>query len=344
MNTKSELVTIVTPCFNGEEYLRRYFCSILSQTYGSIQLIFVDDGSSDATFEIASSFRAAIEERGYSYVLLRQKNSGQAAAINLALSHVAGAYITWIDSDDVMYDTCIERKVSALEHNPDAGFVCSQVNVVDETDLDKIIDVFKRFRTDDPWLFDSLITEQDGYCCNIAYMARTKTLFDAIPLNGIYESRSGQNWQLLLPLAYTSKCTYIEEPLASCVVRKGSHSHSCFSAQQSLQRTYDLEDILCHVISDMHLMPAERTRIESYVGEKYLPQRFRLAVEIGDYPLLGTTKRRLDTLHGKSLYRECLATASRFHCGQYMLKLLDGAYMIKHRLMKLFARSGTKPR
>ena len=173
-------------------------------------------------------------------------------------------------------------------------------------------------------------------------MARTEVLLEAIPRKGIYESRSGQNWQLLLPLAYLSKCTYIEEPLASYIVRKDSHSHSFASAQQSLQRTYDLEDILLHVISDMNLTLEERTRIESYIEEKYLPQRFRLAVEIGDYPLLTKIKRRLDSLHGKTLYRECLAVASGLHCGRYIAELLEKVYTIKKQLMNLFIRNGTK--
>ena len=332
MKQKKPLVSIVTPCFNGEGYLDRYFNCILNQTYPCIQVVFVDDGSTDATYEIAESYREKIEVRGFEFILLHQGGSGQAAAINLALPYVRGEYISWIDSDDIMYADCIERKVSELERARDYGFACSQVNIVDESDLSKVIGTFKRKQIDDPWLFESLLAEQDSYCCNIAYLARTDVLKEVIPQTGIYESRSGQNWQLLLPLAYTSKCLFINEPLASYVVRTSSHSHSIVSPQQRLQRTYDLEDILKNVISGMDLCSEERIRIESFIEAKYLSQRYRLAIELEDSELLYSSEAGLNKHYGRSLYRFCMGFAYRLHLGKAALRVTDTAYSIKRLL------------
>ena len=60
---KYPLVSVITPCYNGEKYLDRYFKSILDQTYPNIELIFVNDGSNDKTEEIALSYKNKLEEK-----------------------------------------------------------------------------------------------------------------------------------------------------------------------------------------------------------------------------------------------------------------------------------------
>ena len=60
-------VSIITPCYNGESDLERYFESILKQTYQNMELIFVDDGSTDRTSEIAEKYRGKLEGRGIRY-------------------------------------------------------------------------------------------------------------------------------------------------------------------------------------------------------------------------------------------------------------------------------------
>ena len=73
---KQPLVSIITPCYNGEPYLDQYFDSILKQTYQHLELIFVDDGSTDRTSEIAENYREKLEDRGIRYILLKQENRG----------------------------------------------------------------------------------------------------------------------------------------------------------------------------------------------------------------------------------------------------------------------------
>lgn len=62
------LVSIITPCYNGEAFLKRYFESILNQTYPNLELIFINDGSTDRTEEIALSYRERLEKRGITYI------------------------------------------------------------------------------------------------------------------------------------------------------------------------------------------------------------------------------------------------------------------------------------
>ena len=68
------LVSIITPCYNGEAFLKRYFESILNQTYPNLELIFINDGSTDRTEEIALSYRERLEKRGITYIYEKQEN------------------------------------------------------------------------------------------------------------------------------------------------------------------------------------------------------------------------------------------------------------------------------
>ena len=96
------LVSIITPCYNGEAFLKRYFESILNQTYPNLELIFINDGSTYRTEEIALSYRERLEKRGITYIYEKQENAGQAAALNRGLKLFTGEYLTWPDSDDEM--------------------------------------------------------------------------------------------------------------------------------------------------------------------------------------------------------------------------------------------------
>lgn len=131
------LVSIITPCYNGEAFLKRYFESILNQTYPNLELIFINDGSTDRTEEIALSYRERLEKRGITYIYEKQENAGQAAALNRGLKLFTGEYLTWPDSDDEMTKDSIEKKVNFLEKNPKYEMVRSNGVYFDETTHEK---------------------------------------------------------------------------------------------------------------------------------------------------------------------------------------------------------------
>ena len=111
------LVSIITPCYNGEKYLDRYFNSIINQTYRPLELIFVNDGSTDKTEEIVKKYSPLLKKEGIDFIYLKQENKGQAAALNYGLKKFTGEFLTWPDSDDEMLPNCIEEKVKFLKNN-----------------------------------------------------------------------------------------------------------------------------------------------------------------------------------------------------------------------------------
>jgi glycosyltransferase involved in cell wall biosynthesis len=105
------LVSVIIAAFNAEAYLKETCLSVLSQTYPTIELIVVDDGSTDGTAAVVRTL-AASDSR---IRLIQQENRGVAAARNAAIAQAAGEFIAPLDADDVWDRTKIARQVERLQ-------------------------------------------------------------------------------------------------------------------------------------------------------------------------------------------------------------------------------------
>ncbi len=273
------LVSVITPCYNGETFLDRFFQSILQQTYPNIELIFINDGSSDRTEEIALSYKGALEKKEYRYTYIYQENAGQAAAINRGLKIFLGKYLTWPDSDDWMTPNCIEKKVEYLENHPEKGWVQCQTATVKEDDISNIVGYMKRKNISNGWLFDDLIFENDIYFAPGGYMVRSQAILETIPSRQIYECKTGQNWQLLLPVAYRYECGFMLDTLYYYVIRKDSHSRAEKDYTANIEKTHRHEDTLRHVLYEIDMPDAERKTYFDKIEIKYIRKRMRLAAQ-----------------------------------------------------------------
>ena len=110
------LVSILTPMYNTAKYVHRLLDSVLSQDYPAIEMIVVDDGSTDGSADVVNSYAERFAAKGYTLRCVRQENSGQSVAVKNGLPLVTGEYLTWPDSDD-FYSTpdAISKMVSVLE-------------------------------------------------------------------------------------------------------------------------------------------------------------------------------------------------------------------------------------
>ena len=273
------LVSIITPCYNGETFLDRYFKSILSQTYPNIELIFVNDGSTDRTEEIALSYKEKLEEKGIQFIYIYQDNAGQAAAINQGLSLFRGKYLTWPDSDDWMTPDCVERKALYLESHPEKGWVQCKTAVVHEDSLSVLRYCFGRQNKANGWLFEDLIFEHDIYFAPGGYMVRSEALLKTIPTRHIYECKTGQNWQLMLPVSYMYECGFLEDVLYYYVVRADSHSRTEKNYATNIEKTYRHADTLVHVLSEMDMPDEERNSYCKRIEIKYIRRRMQIAAQ-----------------------------------------------------------------
>ncbi len=117
------LVSIVIPCYNTERYLGAALASVLAQRYEPLQVIVVDDGSTDGSPAIAR------REARVEYV--RQENRGVCAARNHGLAVSRGEFVVFFDADDVMLAGCVETGVRELVARPECGFVYGFARFVD---------------------------------------------------------------------------------------------------------------------------------------------------------------------------------------------------------------------
>jgi len=125
-----DLVSVIIPCYNAECYIAEAIESVLAQTYKPIEIIVVNDGSTDSSEEVIRSFKDQIL---YKY----QHNQGVSKARNSGFGLASGNYICFLDADDWFYPTNIENKIDCFKRNLQAGLVHSIVAVTDET-LNKV--------------------------------------------------------------------------------------------------------------------------------------------------------------------------------------------------------------
>lgn len=122
---KNELITVIVPAYNPGENLRRAIESVSSQTYNNIEILIIDDGSTDNTGKIAEEY-AKTDERIHVYT---KTNGGEANSRNFGLSKACGKYIAFCDADDCMHPEYIEKMYRAICQNGADMAICSWSNV-----------------------------------------------------------------------------------------------------------------------------------------------------------------------------------------------------------------------
>lgn len=276
------VISIIAPCYNGESYISRFLESILSQTYIKIQLIVVNDGSTDRTEEILNGYEKKFMESGMEFVHFFQKNQGIGGAINNALKYVKGEYLSWFGTDDYALPTYVEKMVSFLQENPDYAVVRCDGYWVDENDTANIKGLFAENNKDknNPYLFENAILEK-GF--HFGYSVMRMDIFDLCnPSREIYPSRQGQNWQLLLPVLYKHKAAFIDEPLY-CVVDNSSsvsrNPHKSYKKTQEQNAEY--EKILIEVLNTMDI--PEKEQYMKIITLKYIRRRMLAAINFMQY-------------------------------------------------------------
>lgn len=107
----SPIVSVIIPCYNAEKYLSQCVDSIRNQTLKQIEIICVDDGSTDATLEILRSYQTQDSR----IRLIQQKNAGAGAARNAGMECASGEYLSFLDADDFFEPDMLEKAVEAAE-------------------------------------------------------------------------------------------------------------------------------------------------------------------------------------------------------------------------------------
>ena len=127
-NKVEDLISIIVPVYNVDKYLKQSVDSILSQTYKNLEIILVDDGSTDCSGKICDEFA----EKDCRVKVIHKANGGQGKARNCGIEISSGKYLSFLDSDDFMESGCIEELYRILEDRKADVSVCSYNYVSDD--------------------------------------------------------------------------------------------------------------------------------------------------------------------------------------------------------------------
>ncbi|MDB4902147.1 MAG: hypothetical protein JWQ63_1428 [Mucilaginibacter sp.] len=130
--TEYPLVSIIIPVYNSEKYLAECIESAIGQSWSNKEIIIVDDGSTDNSYNITQKYS------GYSYIkIIRQKNEGASAARNVGLNEASGDYIQFLDADDLLSKNKIESQINQLLNFTEHVALCGTVHFEDGTEPTK---------------------------------------------------------------------------------------------------------------------------------------------------------------------------------------------------------------
>jgi glycosyltransferase involved in cell wall biosynthesis len=125
-------VSVIIPSYNAENYLEKAIKSTLNQTYPNIEVIVVDDGSTDNSYAIANKIKSD------KLIVVKQSNKGASAARNNGLRFAKGDYIQFLDADDLLSPNKIENQIKILNQLPGHISVCRTIHFFNEDNLSNL--------------------------------------------------------------------------------------------------------------------------------------------------------------------------------------------------------------
>ena len=254
-----EKVSIVIPCYNGEKFIDKCFTALLNQTYKNLEIIVVDDGSKDKTAKILRSYLSRFKKRGMELIIKKSGKSGggPSHAFQVGLKAVTGEYLYWQDIDDYVEKDTIENLLQTLKEHKDCQVARGACNYRTREDVDTIIECRRSTNPTNKDVFNNLFYEEDEICFVGIYMVRMKHFDERNPNRELYDSRLGQNYQLLLPVLYHAKCAYIDKPVYNYIISKNSLSNSITGKKEKLKSWKIYENTILNTLKNIKVMSKE---------------------------------------------------------------------------------------
>ncbi len=215
-------ITVILPAYNGATYLEESVESILSQTVSDFELIAINDGSTDNTFDILQGY----SKKDQRVVLIDNPgNIGLIATLNRGLSLSRGRFIARQDADDVSLPHRFEQQLAYFDRNPDVGLVGSTMDAVDEAG--RRLEIYRFPETDLEIRFRLLF---NCSFCHTSVMVR-KELLDRYGLAFDHQFKYAEDYELWVRLLSHTKAYNFPDPLVKYRVVNSGVCKS-FSAEQ----------------------------------------------------------------------------------------------------------------
>ena len=215
-------VSVIIPTYNRAALLPRALDSVLAQTFTDWEIVLVDDGSTDATPQLAASYAERLRER---FIYLPQENRGCCTARNRGIDACSGRFVAFLDSDDEFAPTKLERQLALFDLRPELGFVYSDFAFIDldgvyhASVFDAKFPLARRVVGEcvapglyvvGHGLFDSLI--RGYFVATIVGMVRQEVLGDSIRFRE--DHTYAEEWLFYLKVARVTAAGFVDEPLS----------------------------------------------------------------------------------------------------------------------------------
>jgi glycosyltransferase involved in cell wall biosynthesis len=151
-----QMVSTVVPVYNRSKMIRSAVASVLAQAYRPIEVVIVDDGSTDATVQVCEEI---VRENGDTVRLLKQANRGPGPAREKGRLAARGEYIQYLDSDDLLLPDKFKDQVAVLQRNPDCGIAYGITRLIDASG-EVLAEPFKWSGGDRRQLFPGLLVDR----------------------------------------------------------------------------------------------------------------------------------------------------------------------------------------
>lgn len=244
------LVTVIIPAYNAGSFLAGAVESVLAQTYRNLDVIIVNDGSTDNTQQVAESFIP----RGVRVV--NQKNMGVGGVRNTGIKIANGEYIAFLDADDFYLPEKIEKSVRFLQEHPEFDLMYCNMNHYYEEEPDVLYQHREPFYSGE--VFEKLL---DGFFGQLDTVLIPKKCFDKV---GLYDesSKHSEEWDVHLRLARAGyRFGFLDENLVRIRISKSSWSR--FSNQPG-QKQHNLE-VITRLADTMNEEEKKRYRIQERI-------------------------------------------------------------------------------
>jgi glycosyltransferase involved in cell wall biosynthesis len=185
--------SVIIPSYNHASYLPQAVQSVLDQTCRDLELIVVDDGSTDSSGEVLRSFSDPRMR------LIFQENQGAHAAINRGLEEASGEYLSILNSDDAYHPQRLEKAHALYKQDPDAGLVSSYIEIIDRDGA--VLGVKHAYQDCSPWELAS--PEKSFRAQDNLRLALLTENYLATTSNYIFPRRLYEQTGDFLPLRYT---------------------------------------------------------------------------------------------------------------------------------------------
>lgn len=232
------MISVIIPTYNRENYLKEAIDSVLQQTYQNIEIIVVDDASTDNTKEIVLSFKDKVR---YIY----QDNKERGAARNNGIAHAKGEFIAFLDSDDAWLPDHLESCLNALKCDNNAGLSFSHSYIINEKGA--IISKNRPYIVNG-FMLEKIVSNFSSFGCNASSCVIKKNILDKSGLFKEDRNLAGsEDWEMWVRISSYAK--FISTNRFTAKIR----SHSENSSINPEKMAKSMKKVLDIVYENNHL-------------------------------------------------------------------------------------------